>query len=352
MTRTTSILTILALLSLTSALSAWEQRRVVDAVPAITENTVYNSEMVRSVIHQTVSEYQEQMQMLPPVEQDTSAYSADCCGEPCCATWEAGVDVLFVRPYIGLDHGARISVDSLTTAPQYDYEASPRVWLRWEGCAGYGARVRWWRLDQESDTVTLVDAAFTEVGFTSTELDVLDLELTVRGCCCGWDLLTTGGLRYIDFSHDRTGTSTPLTVANSFREFDQTDFEAYGPTLAVEARYPMCGCVTPFINIRGSLLTGDEEKVLLDQTFDPGANLISENTNTFIWDEITYTLEMQIGAEWTRCTNYGELFVSASVEGQYWNRIGALLESGTSNQREDHKHMFIFGGVLTAGVRR
>ena len=69
------------------------------------------------------------------------------------------------------------------------------------------------------------------------------------------------------------------------------------------------------------------------------------------WAEITHTIELQIGAELCRKTPYGDLVVGAALEGQFWNRVGAMVD-GFSDQEEDHMHMFVAGGVLTVGIRR
>lgn len=75
--------------------------------------------------------------------------------------WDAGAEMLIVRPYLSLDHGVDWYEEydeadteySNRSAPQYGYEASPRIWLGYTGCHGFGLRTRWWSLDQESEVL-------------------------------------------------------------------------------------------------------------------------------------------------------------------------------------------------------
>ena len=74
------------------------------------------------------------------------------------------------------------------SAPQYGYEASPRIWLGYTGCHGFGLRTRWWSLDQNSEVLESNldehDFTTTSVVFSTLELEVIDMEMTFRNHFC------------------------------------------------------------------------------------------------------------------------------------------------------------------------
>lgn len=276
----------------------------------------------------------------------------------CFQGWDAGAELLIVRPYISLDHGVywNESYDegdteySNVSAPQYGYEASPRIWLGYTGCHGFGLRTRWWSLDQESEVLKTNpdEHEFDEIGttFSTLALDVIDMEMTFRDHFCQWNLLSSAGLRYarIDFfSSDREEAEWGDDLY-----LETTKFESYGPTVAIEARRQFCCGLTPYVIARGSLLAGNHNFVRDHKDYDENQE---DDYDTRRFAEITHTIELQIGAELCRETPYGDLVMGVALEGQFWNRVGAMFDS-SSDQEEDHMHMFVAGGVLTFGIRR
>ena len=125
----------------------------------------------------------------------------DCFGvctsqSDCFHGWDAGAEMLIVRPYLTRDHGISWTDEYdegdtryiNVSAPQYSYEASPRIWLGYTGCHGFGLRTRWWSLDQNSEVLesNLDDHEFKYSGtaFSTLELDVIDMEMTFRNHFC------------------------------------------------------------------------------------------------------------------------------------------------------------------------
>ncbi len=198
----------------------------------------------------------------------------------------AAADLTFLRPYMG-----REGLDALIPAPpglgglDGEYTFAPRFIIGYEGASGLGVRTRYWFFDQD----------FGIAGVAPTfgiDMDVLDVEATMRKDFGNWDLQVAGGVRYGREEMSYNG--------------DQICFEGTGLTVAAEVMRPVCnGNWSLLGNFRGSLLYGE--------TRDTGLLWVGPSA-----DEIMQVWEMQLGVEYARELFAGEVAIQFLWEAQYW----------------------------------
>ncbi len=237
---------------------------------------------------------------LAEVEAELARYrSGDSFGASC---EDPGYDVDCRTP--GLVFGAELAFlkpsHTEGQTPDYDYEATPRLWIGWQRADGLGARVRWFEFDAHTNNEA--NARIDDLNMMT-----LDLELTDTFTLGSkWEGLFSGGLRYAQYKEDYA--SPP---GNNFLEID----EAYGLILGMELYRPVWNNLYVFGIVRGSAMFGED-------TFD--------NTNV-VTDSTFFITEFQLGAEYRRTlcgTTY--LFARGAVEAQYWNGVSDSDSEDTS----------------------
>ncbi len=198
----------------------------------------------------------------------------------------AAADLTFLRPYVGGEALRSI----LTPSPgpgglEAEYPFAPRIIIGYEGARGLGIRARYWFFDQ--------DFALEGVAPTfGIDMDVLDLEATIRQDFGSWDLQFAGGVRYGREEMSYNG--------------DQICFEGTGLTVAAEVMRPVYNSNWSLLgNFRGSLLYGE--------TRDTGILWVGPSAN-----EIMQVWEMQLGVEYAREMSAGEVAIQFLWEVQYW----------------------------------
>jgi len=195
----------------------------------------------------------------------------------------AGYEATILRPYLS----------SNPTPSGYDngYGVGHRFTLGGENDNGVGVRMRYWLFNHGHAFEPPVP------GTANIDMDVLDLEATLRGQLCNTDLLLSGGVRY-----GRLGLSYGAP---------EIYFEGTGPTVSLQASHDVGSRGLSLIgNLRGSLLIGE--------IHDNGIPVIPKGPGGQIDDEITTVLESQLGVGWTRCGRLGELSIRALWETQFW----------------------------------
>jgi hypothetical protein len=200
-----------------------------------------------------------------------------------CSTsnWYAGYELTILRPWVSnaFEFGDGLS-------DEYGY--GHRFTLGCDNCTGVGIRMRYWFYNHGHDVESPTKGPDT----LSFDMDVADLEMTLRGEFCYWDLMVSGGVRY-------------GRLAIGWIPFEShTYFEGFGPTVALEARRQApCRGLYLVGNLRSSMLMG--------RIANPDFLLL---TPTEIEDEITLVLENQLGVGWTR----GVVNLRAVWETQFW----------------------------------
>jgi len=276
---------------------------------------------------------------------DCGAMGCNCFCNVGCGGWRAGVDLLIVKPHFdnGVDHfgggqtliGGQVDeTDNPAQAePDWDFNVSPRFWLGYENACGRGIRFRYWILDQDSNAIVQTDAdspPFEATLVGNIDLQSMDLEVYQRACLGPVNLNFVGGVRWakVDVTRLRYGQEEigGGPEIGPFFTASNTDFEGFGPTMALEVSAPINECTSIIGNVRGSLLYGDTKMGLINQeTIGGGPNFGMTETQLLQMsedDDVAYVLEAQLGVERTRCFWNGILRLSAVLEAQYWGGAG------------------------------
>jgi hypothetical protein len=292
----------------------------------------------------------------------------------------------------------------------YEYEIAPRVWAGFTTDCGCGVRGRYWGIDQDANKfinlfgITIgnilldpggegeeeLDFLFAESStvFARSELklDVFDIELTYEANCCGWWLVSCG-VRYVEIQQSYGGllnatlTSTSEQAGNVLVVTQDEvlgvddDFEALGPTAALEFRCPT-GCFNLCLYGSGrlSLLVGHGEtrvRRLLERTQDSdvdGTLDFQFNGSGSVLrdrDDMYWVGELELGVECCKTCGCAEVFGRVALVTQAWwdfvipssTVLGAsdifrgfeALE--TRNSRELENDLHFFGVTAVAGVK-
>jgi hypothetical protein len=223
-----------------------------------------------------------------------------------------------------------------------DYYAAPRVWFGWENECGRGIRVRYWEYlaDERVDLfdfdydaqANLVDARLNE----QVDAYTIDLEYTVHGCRRGWDLIGSFGVR-----HAHLGRNANYTYFNGDDDLYASmlltnNFNGTGLTFGVEARRPTRNfeSLSWYINLRGSVLWGDDNGYVRQILTDPIIELVQE-IETFD-QETLWVFDAQFGLEWSHYLEccQGTVFARGLIEYQWWEGTAtdfiALQTDGSS----------------------
>ena len=206
----------------------------------------------------------------------------------------AAVDLTFLRPYVSGD-GLSILIPSPGPGGlEAEYTFAPRIIIGYEGASGLGIRARYWFFDQDF----ALDGIAPTFGI---DMDVLDVEATIRKDFGSWDLQFAGGVRYGREEMSSLGVTSC--------------FEGVGLTVAAEVMRPVVNRNWSLLgNFRGSLLYGEMR--------DTGLLWTGVSTN-----EIMQVWEMQLGVEYAREMSAGEVAIQFLWEAQYWENawIGSWL---------------------------
>jgi hypothetical protein len=192
-------------------------------------------------------------------------------------------------------------------------------------------------------------------------VDQVDLEVFRE-----WELTRTNvqlstGVRYLRLKRngsfefnltDSTGDTTDLEVSAA------SYLEGFGPTFSIETSRIVHDCWRPFVNFRFTVMPGDSYvDVNFDLTQQTGGGLLTNQVNAAIGSGQEHLLlaaqfELQFGAEWNREFRFGDVFLRAAMDLQYWvtelggiNSTGLIGDSGTGG-------LSLVGGLFSVGLRR
>jgi hypothetical protein len=171
--------------------------------------------------------------------------------------------------------------------------ASWRSWISYQFPNRVGVRVRYWEFDQQVTN----DANVFAYGLDAY---VLDVEGTYgKSLGSNWEVLLTGGVRQVGFHEDRTATNLPSFI----------DSHLTGLVLGGEMSRGLFGGLRSYGITRAAAVFGDTTGEV-----PPGFVVIFENTYRFMW-------EAQLGLEWRRDTEFGELALRVGAEVHHWDSI-------------------------------
>jgi hypothetical protein len=294
--------------------------------------------------------------------------------------------------------GATTTTSTGVTPFRHGAEFAPLLWLGYVCPDGLGARVRWWYFSEGSTlqtsfgqsttpaavpgvpvTTTQIGAAepfgleFVELVSTDApgdlvgpgtvtasehlRLNVMDFEATEEFALGGWRGLVACGARYAMLTNTYLATGSLVTVAPVGRVTtlaetlgSHSDFDGIGPSLAFELRRGICGPrLSIFAGARGALLFGNIKQggfdlITTTVVAPSGATTVGVSAATAEQSrpEAVPVLEVELGAEWSRCMGGWTPFVRAAVVGQTWMEVG----TGTNVDGD----LSFVGLSLTAGV--
>jgi hypothetical protein len=246
-----------------------------------------------------------------------------------CKGWYAGVELVMVKPYWEDEVDTfRQSLDPSdpefdivqTLDPNYSCSLSPRIYVGYRNCDGFGARVRYWFYNEAANPLE-EDRREDEgrIYFYNAALKVqaLDLEATKRLADGTFSLELSGGARYGKTAI--RASQIQQNFSNGFLDSvvsytGQARFEGVGPTISAEARHQIGHSHFAFVgNIRGSLLFGQSQ--FSARLTGPDLQVVTGNKGR---NDLVPIIESQIGAEYVRIVGRGRLSARAMMEAQWW----------------------------------
>jgi len=281
-----------------------------------------------------------------PTQAGSGCCPSDCCcgGLDCCTGCGliGGAEVACLRPYFNnnsalIAYTATPASESITEFTG-NYNASPRIWLGYMNCCGFGGRLRYWEYDESASQSGVQGqnlfyfAPGTTIGSLETDVAgdrlsvserlhmyTLDAEVLQSMQICCWNVIFGGGIRDAAVHIDRenaftaAGDTNPREVADFGNHFD-----GVGPTVFSELRRPLGCCGLAFVgSLRGSLLYGTKSLRVTDvstaqtQTYDQTV------------DGCLGVAEMSLGLEWDRQISCNSrFFVQGLWENQIWTNMG------------------------------
>src|SRR5205814_222435 len=167
---------------------------------------------------------------------------------------------------------------------------------------GIGVRARYWNFDHGISGPSIIPGRTETLAYNTY---AVDLELTSRvGIASQWDILVSGGARYVEFEEKSQST---ITATGALGHLHQFDFAGLGPTVSIYASRPLFWNFGLFANLRYSVLMGNEDEIS------------TRYANDHELANIRTITELQLGAEWRRSfAGRGQFFIRASYEVQYW----------------------------------
>lgn len=272
-------------------------------------------------------------------------------GDSLGAGFYAGAAAVFAKPHY--KEGFQYSQTNVVTGQQtlvpfeYDYEATPRIWLGHRRDDGFGVKFCFWEFDaggQSSSNVAdgfnlfsahAVNIIFPATifaagpGETLTNNDALKTQIqnyyvTYDTEVKGFEVGGRIGLRYASLEQTLSSTVTsplnvPIRQLNWKREYD-----GLGPAIAMEAKRRLGNSPISIVaQAGGSFLFGTkriERTVLGDQSPQPASPFLTLDDA----DEVAGIGEIGFGVEAShRCRSGYQLNLTAKYESQLWAEAGA-----------------------------
>ena len=225
------------------------------------KRTLFAAALAGTMMLAAVTSASAQDDMVDPVQESVDSVMLDCC---CCDQSRIyfGAEATFMKFF---DSGG--VEDFGGDDGRFDWEASPRFTLGWEGCDGLGTRVRYWKWDHT--TLSVDDDPISVDTYT------IDLEVYQRlevGSCTNIEIM--GGIRYNEFIMDRSALPTDR-------------FRGFGGLIGIQADRQLTCNWSAYGRLR--------EVILADDFFALEFGNSNEN------DGIRDVTEIALGVEYNNC---------------------------------------------------
>ncbi len=285
------------------------------------------------------------------------------------------------------------SLGGVSTQTDFDHGASfaPLVQIGFAGERGLGVRGRWWTLDSSDNlaidgfsaadgtingpsplgtggsfgstpaalfTTTVVDGDFS----SRLRMDVIDLEAIWKTTMGRSTLLLSSGVRYAHIGQTYDGsliseTTTLIGVGTrtSTLQASQT-FNGAGPTFAMQAFREIGHTNLSVYGLgRGSVLFGESRQVATGIN-DPLLGPTATTTASLFSNSLRPVMELELGANWTRCIGNLELMAEGGFVGMVWYDAGNSTNSdsilgGSAGTRNANQDLGLIGLRFASGIR-
>lgn len=296
----------------------------------------------------------------------------------CCNACESGgitftFGAYFIRPVWSDNPSHAFSTQSYTQIDQqgtftrttryndfdFGHEFSPRIQLGYVACDGLGIRAGYQRFhaaafEQLSGTEDEIVFLTTRFDPSSSSPDLVlhsearlrvenwELEVTQLVDLHRWQVTVAAGVRYTDVSQSFDGFAFDNGVLIERGTFGHR-FNGVGPTVAAESRRPLGNGLALFANARGSLIFGHAKanSFLIFEDEYEGRFITEEFTAR---NDVLPIGELEIGAEFSRSTSLGNLF----IRGGWYGAI--YFDAGSSSSEEGN--LGFHGLSLQFGISR
>jgi hypothetical protein len=242
------------------------------------------------------------------------------CGCLCCPVphWEVGAEVAFLSPHstTGLGPSGIAYFASPGLFPSW------RTWLGYTGSKGLGLRARYWEFNH-----VVTGTVFTY----ALDTYVLDLEMTYSKVIgSDWNVLLSGGVRHVGLREGRT-----INAATAIVNTDSTGVLVGGEItrnlIGGLRGYGVARAAAVFGNMRGEV--------------PPGFIVLFDNRLVCMW-------EAQLGVEYSRETQMGELSLRVGAEVQHWDEATYKNNGPPANPLVDAESIGFVGIVTGLTLRR
>lgn len=269
--------------------------------------------------------------------------------------------IYLLQPSFQSDPALVVTRAGIPQTEQLDFKrhmvAAPAVWLGVTSDRGYGARLRWFTLDQsvgldyasrpgeQLSAASPVAAAQTPAFGTATasgelHLDSWEAEATCQLDRGKWCLLLGAGVRYVHL--DQVYASTVVDNAGALTTAaSHHNFNGAGPTFSCQGK---CGlghtCFGLYGNLTTSVLFGSAEDAYAGQAPNGTAGNFSRHQVS-----VLPIGELEVGAEYSKPLHHARFFVQTGFVGQVWWGAGSASNFDALNGAASSYSNFGFVGL-------
>lgn len=199
-----------------------------------------------------------------------------CCS--CGGNWSVGAEIPFLRFHAegGVSNAA---------ADETDFDSSFRGTVAYTRCDGLGLRLRYWTMDQQSNTAGVFDVDTYTLDIEAFQAYQLDCSTTVE---------LSAGLRYNDYEMNAAAGAAAAGL------LAPVDFDGYGMIVGARVDRDLCWA-TAYTSYRFAILMDD----------------VNVNNVALIDHKVGHH-ELQSGLAKTYCMGCYDLTVNAGVELSNW----------------------------------
>lgn len=299
-----------------------------------------------SYLESRVANLEAQLQSLQTAPQNYNGDSnCNSCGKP---GFYFGAAAIWAKPHF--KESFEFSQTNVTTGQQtlvpfeYDYDATPMIWVGFNAANGVGLRATYWNFDADGETRTNISDGLNIFGAhavtiifpanifaaipgsslttsSSLETSITNLYATYDATFNTISISGGVGLRYARLRQRLSAVvSGPAPASLNWTR----EYYGLGPSMMLDMRKRLgCSRFSGIAKGGGALLFGTktiDRTVFGDQSPQPASPFLSLDEA----DEVVGIGEFGFGLEWSKRTARGARFsVAGTYDGQLWAEAGA-----------------------------